>query len=243
MTKNYIAHIENNDDGVYQVNCQDELPFMCCGKGNSITEAVKDFISVFDIARTTHKKTTEEIIYAKFSYLIKSYAITESTNVDILIQYFEDWKRYEASSKQLNPYFDGWGDTIEQAIYCLSREYIFSLIDWKGKVPPTYSKPTPKRKVASMRHDFDRYHTYNISDNIKKIRKIESEIEEDLSIHEKILSADNPKCAYTEHIAYLVYKKYPKEVMNILFEFFLHCPEYKYPVYRKLLEWQKTEPF
>ena len=103
-------------------------------------------------------------------------------------------------------------------------------------------KPTPK-KISALMHDFDRYHTNNISDNIKKIREIEYEIEKDISIHDKILSTDNPNYAYTEHIAYLVYKKYPAEAMNIIFEFFLHCPEYKYPIYRKLLEWQKTKPF
>lgn len=242
MKKNYVALIEYNDDGLCQVNCK-ELPFLCYGKGNSINEAVKDFISVFDIARTTYKKQTREIIDAKFSYLIENYAITECTVIDILIQYFDDWKRYEASSKQLNPYFDGWGETIEQAIWRLKREYISSLIDWKGKVPPQYHKPTQKRKIAALMHDFDKYHTNNISDNIKKIHDIEYEIEKDISIHDKILSADNPKYAYTEHIAHLVYKKYPIEAKNILFEFFLHCPEYKYPIYRKLLEWQKAEPF
>ena len=239
MKKNYVAHIEYNEDGLYYVCCKEELPFSCCGTGYSINEAIKNFISKFDIARTTHKQCTGEVIDAKFSYLIENYVITESTIVDIFVQYFDDWKLYEASSKQLNPYFDGRGDTIEQAIYCLKREYMFSLMDLNKYVP--HSKPTPKRKVASMRHNFDIYHTYNISDNIKKIQEIESEIERDCSMHEKILSADNPKCAYTELIAYLVYKKYPKEAMNILFEFFLHCPEYKYPVYRKLLEWQKAQ--
>ena len=78
--------------------------------------------------------------------------------------------------------------------------------------------------------------------DIKKIHEIENEIEENISTHDKILFADNPRYAYTEYIAYLVYKKYPIEAMNILFEFFLHCPEYKYPIYRKLLEWQKTKP-
>lgn len=243
MKKNYIAHIEDYEDGLYHVSCQKELPFPCCGKGSSINEAVKNFSSIFDAARTTHKLCTGEVIDVKFSYLIKNYAITGSTVIDILIQYFEDWNRYEASSEQLNPYFDGQGQTIDQAIQCLKREYIFSLIDWKGEVPPTYSKPTPKRKIAAMMHNFDIYNTNNISDNIKKIHEIENEIEENISIHDKILSADNPRYAYTEHIAYLVYKKYPAEAMNIIFEFFLHCPEYKYPIYRKLLEWQKTKPF
>ena len=141
MKKNYVAHIEYNDDGLCQVNCK-EFPFLCCGKGHSINEAVKNFILVFDIARTTYKKQTGDIIDAKFSYLIENYAITESIVIDILIQYFDDWKSYEASSKQLNPYFDGWGETIEQAIWCLKREYITSLIDWKGKVPPQYQPPT-----------------------------------------------------------------------------------------------------
>ena len=244
MKKNCVAHIEKNDDGLYLVHSEEEFPFSFCGQGHTINEAVKNFLSVFDMVRTIYnKKHTWDIVDAKFSYMIQNYAITENMKVDVLIQYFEDWNMYEASSEQLNPYFEGQGQTIDQAIQCLKREYIFRLIDWKGEVPPTYSKPTPKRKIAAMMHNFDIYNTNNISDNIKKIHEIENEIEENISTYDKILSADNPRYAYTEYIAYLVYKKYPIEAMNILFEFFLHCPEYKYPIYRKLLEWQKTKPF
>jgi len=78
MAKTYQAHIEANGHGWYSVYVNEQFPFGFFGEGQTVEEAQKDFIAVFEGMRANHKKRTGEDVEASFEYVYDMSAILQA---------------------------------------------------------------------------------------------------------------------------------------------------------------------
>ena len=77
MAKTYQAHIEANGQGIYNVYVNEKFPFGFYGEGESVEEAQKDFIAVFNGMREKHRERTGKNIEATFEYVYDISAILQ----------------------------------------------------------------------------------------------------------------------------------------------------------------------